>query len=150
MGDKITLAIFVFAFISCNGQKPFGTEHLKLEKTITLPHVSGRIDHLAINSKDNIVYVAALGNNTVEAVDLQKGQVVHTISGLDEPQGICYLPDRDELVVANGGSGKCIFYSASNYGPIGEVDLRDDADNVRYDARNKKIFVGYGNGGIAV
>lgn len=36
--------------------------------TIPLPGVSGRIDHLAYNS--NKQYVAALGNSTVEVVDL--------------------------------------------------------------------------------
>jgi hypothetical protein len=29
------------------------------------------------------------------------------------------------------------------------VDLKDDADNVRYDARAKRFWVGYGDGGLA-
>src|SRR2546425_7518659 len=39
---------------------------LKLVKTIPLPDVKGRIDHLAIDSKGKRLFVAALGNNTVE------------------------------------------------------------------------------------
>ncbi|MGY8915038.1 MAG: YncE family protein [Flavobacteriales bacterium] len=30
------------------------------------------------------------------------------------------------------------------------IKLPDDADNVRYGPRGKKIYVGYGNGGIAI
>ncbi|TKK72059.1 YncE family protein [Ilyomonas limi] len=140
----------LYCCISCNGQPPLGTDHLTLEKSIEMPEVSGRIDHLTINLKDNLVYVAALGSNTVEVVDLNRGKVIHSIKGLDEPQGVCYLPVQNELVVANGGNGNCMFYNAVTYATIATVHLGSDADNVRYDAGNKKIYVGYGSGGIAV
>ena len=39
---------------------------LHLEKTIALPDVQGRIDHMSIDSKNQRLFVAALGNNTVE------------------------------------------------------------------------------------
>ena len=51
--------LFSFAFYGCNGQSNFGTEHLQLIKTILLPEVKGRIDHMDINLKDQILYVAA-------------------------------------------------------------------------------------------
>jgi len=52
---------------------------LKLIATIPLPHVSGRIDHLAINLKKQIIFIAALGNNSVEVVDLKQNKVIHSI-----------------------------------------------------------------------
>jgi hypothetical protein len=134
----------------CNGQKPFGVSHLELEKTIELPEVKGRIDHLAFNPEKNIIYVAALGNNTVEAIDLDRGSTIHTITGLDEPQGVCFVPGENEIVVANGGNGDCVFYRASDYAIAATVNLGDDADNVRYDPISKTIYVGYGNGAIGV
>ena len=136
--------------LSCKGQKPFGTEHLTLEKLIEMPGVNGRIDHMAINLTTNTVYVAALGNNSVEIVDLNKGSVVHSIKGLDEPQGVAYIPETNELVVANGGNGNCDFYNAFTYDKLATVDLGNDADNIRYDSINKVIYVGYGNGSMAV
>ena len=54
-------------FISCRAQEPFGTNLLKLEKEIALPSVKGRIDHMDINLKSQIVYVAASGDNSLEA-----------------------------------------------------------------------------------
>ena len=33
---------------------------------------------------------------------------------------------------------------------VGELDLKDDADNVRYDEATKKIYVGFGSGGLAI
>ena len=147
---QIAIIFFLPCLISCNGQKPFGVEHLSLEKIVELPDVQGRIDHMAINLRDNIVYVAALGNNTVEVVDLNKGSVVHSIKGLDEPQGICYIPVANEIAIANGGNGQCVFYNASSYATIATISLGGDADNIRYDERSNMLYVGYGNGGIAV
>src|SRR5215471_17414555 len=63
------------------------TEPLKLEKTIELPDVQGRIDHLSLDVKSQRLFVAALGNNTVEVIDLKAGKRTNTISGLKNRKG---------------------------------------------------------------
>jgi len=146
----IILILSVFSFIGCNGQKPFGENYLQLNKIIPIPNVRGRIDHLDINLKGQVIYVAALGNNSVEVVDLKNGKVIHSISGLDEPQGVCYIPQKHEIFVANGGNGDCYFFSAASFEKTGTLHLSSDADDVRYDSVSSKIYVGYGEGGIAV
>jgi hypothetical protein len=67
--------------------------------------VVGRIDHLAYDARRGRVFVAELGNGTVEGVDLATGRVIGRIGGLKEPQGLAFLPGRDELAVASGGDG---------------------------------------------
>src|SRR5882762_9206927 len=138
------------AFSSCAAQEPYGLDQLRLTKTISLPGVKGRIDHLDVNVKDGVVYIAALGNNTVEVVDLAKGNVLKSIPGLDEPQGVGYIPQTQEIFVANGGSGDCYFYNARTFEKVATIHLASDADDVRYDSVEKKIYVGYGKGGVAV
>jgi DNA-binding beta-propeller fold protein YncE len=137
-------------FSGCNGQKPFGTDELTLSKTIPMSGVQGRIDHLDVNLKDGIAYVAALGNNTLEVVDLVKGKVIHSIDGLDEPQGVGYIPQTREVFVANGGTGDCFFFNTHTFEKMATVHLGSDADDVRYDSVEEKIYVGYGSGGIAI
>jgi DNA-binding beta-propeller fold protein YncE len=112
--------------------------------------VNGRIDHMDVNLKDGIVYVAALGNNSLEVADIKNGTLVHSIKGLDEPQGVGYIPQHNEIFVANGGNGACEFYNAKSFAKLATIKLSSDADDVRYDSANRKIYVGYGNGGIAV
>jgi YVTN family beta-propeller protein len=121
---------------SCTGQVKNNNANLPLtlSATILLPEVSGRIDHLAYDSKRQFVYVAALGNNTVEVVDLKNKKVVHSVKGLGEPQGIRYMPENDIIVVANGNDGMCDFFKADTYQKVKSVKLNGDADNVRYDA----------------
>ena len=146
----LILIIAFLSFTGCKGQKPFGENYFHVDKFIPLPNVKGRIDHLDINLREQVMYVAALANNSVEVVDLKNGKVIHSISGLNEPQGVCFIPQKHEIFVANGGNGVCYFYNASSFEKTGEVDLSSDADDVRYDSAGTKILVGYGEGGLAV
>ncbi len=123
---------------------------LKLEQTIPLPGVEGRIDHFDLDAVGERLFVCALGNNSVEVLDLRKGQRLHSISGLGAPQGLAYLPAQDRLLVANDKGGQCQVYNAKSRERISTVDLQDDADNVRFDSATGEIFVGFGDGGVAV
>ena len=123
---------------------------LKLTTSITLPNVTGRIDHLTYNERNQTIFVAALGNNTVEVVDLKSKKVIHTIKGLHEPQGIKFIPENNVVFVANGENGECDVFNADSYQLITSVKTSGDADNVRYDAIARKIYVGYGDGGMAI
>lgn len=114
-----------------------------------MPGVKGRIDHMDVNEKAKVLYMAALGNNTLEVIDLQAGKVIHSIKGLDEPQGVGYIASTNEIFVANGGNGDCYFYNATTFEKTATIHLSSDADDVRYDAAAKTIYVGYGEGGIA-
>ena len=122
----------------------------KLKQTISLPGVEGRIDHLALDTPGERLFVCALGNNTLEVLDLRKGERIHSITGLGAPQGIAYIPELNRIFVANDKGGILKIYDAKSFQTVGELNFEDDADNVRYDAATKKIFVGFGSGGIAV
>ena len=123
---------------------------LKLKQTIPLSGVEGRIDHFAFDPAGERLFVCALGNNTVEVLDLIKGERAHTITGLGAPQGVGYVPEVNRLFVANDKGGICKIYDGKSFQTVGELNFEDDADNVRYDETRKKIYVGFGSGGIAL
>jgi DNA-binding beta-propeller fold protein YncE len=123
---------------------------LKLKQTIPLPGVEGRIDHFAFDPTGERLFVCALGNNTAEVLDLHKGQRIHSITGLGAPQGIAYIPELDRIFVANDKGGICKIYDGKSFQPVGELNFKDDADNIRYDEATKKIYIGFGSGGIAI
>jgi len=122
---------------------------LKLVQTIPLPKVEGRIDHMSVDVKGQRLFVAALGNNTLEVVDLAQGKQVRSVTGLREPQGVAYLPEFDQVVVANGDGGTLRVFDAKSFASVSSSMLGDDADNVRYDASGSRIIVGYGAGALA-
>jgi YVTN family beta-propeller protein len=123
---------------------------LKLKQTIPLPGVQGRIDHFAFDPAGERLFVCALGNNTVEVLDLHNGQRIHSITGLGAPQGIAYIRELDRIFVANDKGGICKIYDGKSFQPLGELSFKDDADNIRYDEATKKIYIGFGSGGIAI
>lgn len=147
---KYALMILVSAVLLNCSTTVMQSDELKLEKAIALPSVKGRIDHMDVNMKDRIVYMAALGNNSVEVVDIVKGIVLHSIKAFNEPQGVAYIPQQKEIFVANGGNGDCYFYNANSFEKTATIHLSSDADDVRYDSISELIYVGYGEGGIAV
>lgn len=147
--NSITVAVAA-AIVSASAAAAPDAPALKAVRTISLPNVVGRIDHLAVDVKGQRLFVCALGNDSVEVVDLRVGLQVRTIKGLGAPQGVAYIPELDRLIVANDKDGKVNFYEGRNFRPAGVIDLKDDADNVRYDPQSKRVYVGYGSGGLAV
>jgi len=133
-----TSAVLVTAALAQNATTP-----LTLEKTIPLEKVNGRIDHMAADVQGQRLFVAALGNNTVEIVDLKAGKALQSLPGFAEPQGIAYVPASDRIFVANGQDGTCRIIDGHSLKTISSVQCGDDADNVRYDETTKRIYVGY-------
>jgi DNA-binding beta-propeller fold protein YncE len=129
---------------------PLAAQSLRLEKTIPLTGVEGRIDHFAVDVQGRRLFMAALGANSVEVIDTQAGKVAHSIRGLREPQGVFYWPEGNRLYVANAADGKVRVFDGSSYAPLREYDFNSDPDNIRFDPKQKEVFVGYGNGALGV
>ena len=120
---------------------------LQLVATIEMSGVKGRIDHLAVDPARHRLFVAALGNDSVEVIDLAHDRREKSLSGFHEPQGIGYVASGDRLYIANAG-GSVDVLDANSFSRVKRIEPLDDADNVRYDARAGAIVVGYGSGGL--
>ncbi len=123
---------------------------LRLVQTIPLPSVKGRIDHLAVDLKGRRLLIAALGNDTLEVLDLNKGRHVHTISGFHEPQGVLLAPESNKIFVTNGQSGTVEIFDGDSYMLDATVKFSDDADNIRYDSERNHLYIGYGKGALGI
>jgi YVTN family beta-propeller protein len=145
------IAVFFTCLFSactlCLAQQPPGS--LRLESEIALPGVEGRIDHLSADVAGQRVFVSALGNGTVEIVDVAHGKRTAEIKGLKEPQGVVYVSSNGAVYVAGGGDGTVRSFDSHTLKPLHNVTLGEDADNLRYDAAHDQLLAGYGSGGIA-
>jgi len=141
--------ILAFGGDACAESPGQNSNLLTQVQTIPLDGVEGRIDHFGLDAKGKRLFVSALGNNTVEVVDLVAGKVTNHISNLRAPQGIGFAPESNRLAVANDGDGSCRLYDGTSLQQTATVDLKDDADNVRYDKASHRFWVGYGEGGLA-
>jgi DNA-binding beta-propeller fold protein YncE len=72
------------------------------------------------------------------------GIVEHTITGVPNPQGVAFFPETHKLFVASA-KGKVYIYDAGSFDLISSVAFEGGADNLRYDAVNKRIYVACGD-----
>jgi hypothetical protein len=122
---------------------------LQLTHSIPLPGVKGRFDHFACHPAARRLIVAALGNDTGEVLDVAEFKRLHSITGLRKPTGALVIPGL-HLYFANGGDGTFRAFDAASFAPASQVGNLDDADNVRFDAAAKLIYIGYGEGALGV
>src|ERR1700684_2892149 len=86
---------------------------LVLKNSIPMANVNGRMDHLGIDVKGQRLFATAFDNHTLEVIDLKTGRLIHTIPGLDEPQGAYFDPETNRLFVACGGDGTVKIFDGS-------------------------------------
>jgi YVTN family beta-propeller protein len=115
---------------------------LVLTEAIPLDGVKGRFDHFATNGKK--LFVSALGNNTVEVIDIGGRALERTITGVPNPQGVVFSLETNKLFVGSG-EGKLYIYDGSSFDPPATLDFPGDVDNLRYDSATKRVYVGYGD-----
>jgi len=127
---------------------PRAVSPLLLVRTIPLPGVEGRFDHMALDPKSARLFATVYGNDTVEVIDLRRSRRIHSIEGLNEPQGVAYIPESNQIVVSNAGDGQCKIYDAESYKLIKTVNFPSDSDQLRYDPSTRRVYVGYGEGAI--
>jgi DNA-binding beta-propeller fold protein YncE len=134
-----------------NASSSTSNTSLSLVQSIPLPNVTGRIDHLGVDKKGERLFVAELGNNSVDIIDLREGNRISSITtGLNEPQGIAFVPELNRLFVANRADGSVNIFDGKTFTLLQTIKLNGDADNIRYDSNNGLVYVGYGTGGLAV
>jgi DNA-binding beta-propeller fold protein YncE len=152
MSARFLLRQIALLFCLLNAMSAVGqnAESLHLEKEIPLPGVEGRIDHFSADDTGQRVFLAALGNGSVEVIDTRQGQRIAEIKGLKEPQGVYYDSKTSRLYVATGGDGKLRIYDGKSLALQATLDFGDDADNVRFDRQARETWVGYGSGGIGI
>ncbi len=123
---------------------------LRLTQTIPLPGVEGRFDHFDIDAKKRRLFVAALGNNTLEVIDLAAGKRTQSVAGMSKPTGVLYLPESNRVLVGNGEDGTLKILDGATFKVMENLTGLDDADNLRFDPGSKLAYLGYGVGALGI
>ena len=115
---------------------------LTLSKTIPLKGVDGKLDHLAVDSKGERLFVANKPNNTLDIVDLKTSKLVKQIADQGKISGVAYAADLD-MVYAGNGAGTCNGFAGADY-KLAFSTKAPGADNVHYNSETKLVYVGCG------
>jgi DNA-binding beta-propeller fold protein YncE len=144
----VAAAVGAVAGVALVGSRPALDETrppLRLLSAIPLPDVRGRLDHLSLDVENQRLFLAALGNDSVEVLDLARSARTRSLPGLSKPQGVLYLPGSNRLDVANARDGSVRIYDAASLAALQSVEYGEDADNLRYDRATGHVWVGYGH-----
>ncbi len=138
---KLSMAFAVLALMAA-GVATAADESLVLLQTIPLKGVDGKLDHLAVDSKGQRLFVANKPNNTLDIVDLKTGKMVRQIADQGKVSGVEYAADLDMVYVGNG-AGVCNAFECKEYKQVFSTPAKG-ADNVHYHSGNKTVYVAHG------
>jgi hypothetical protein len=117
--------VLIFAFRSPAGAQestpPADVRPLVLTEAIPLDGIKGRFDHFGTNGRK--LFVSALGNNTVEVMDISGRTLDRTIAGVPNPQGVVYAPEVNKLFVGSS-QGKLYIYDGLSFDLITDIDFQ--------------------------
>ena len=138
------LAVLSLALGSGSSWAAQASAPLRLVETTSLPNVPGRIDHFSADVRGRRLFISALGNHTVEVLDLAAGKWMRSLPGVQKPQGECYVAGLDKLFTADGAAGNVRVYRGSDLRLLATIPLDLGPDAEAYDAETRRIYVGYG------
>lgn len=102
------------------------------------------MDHFSADVSDRRLFISALGNHTVEVVDLTTGKWLRSLSGVEKPQGECYVARLKKLFTADGSAGNVRVYRGSDLQLLKTIPLDLGPDAEDYDPVTRRLYVGYG------
>lgn len=138
------LATLSLALGSTASRAAQASDSLSRVEAIALPNVSGRIDHFSADVRGRRLFISALENHTVEVVDLTAGKWLRRVSGVEKPQGECYVAGLGKLFTADGTAGSVKVYRGSDLRLLATIPLDLGPDAEAYDPSTRRLYVGYG------
>lgn len=131
------------------------SEPLTLVNRTDMPEIVGDFDHFAVDLKRNHLFVSAEVHHSVEMFDLKTGNHLQSIGGFKTPHSLAFSPEKDELLVADGGDSALILVSGEDFHRLDRVQLIDGSatgkgdspDAAYYDEKNRLYYIG--NGGVS-
>lgn len=114
---------------------------LMLIQTISLAGVDGALDHMAIDTRRQRLFVPAEQHGTIEVVDVKSGKRIRTISEAKWPSTVIYHRESDQFFVSDRADGTCKVFSGETYELVRSIKLAVGADNAAYDAPSKNIYI---------
>jgi len=104
---------------------------LKLTQHYSAERSPGSLRSLRCRRQRPGLFVAALGNNSLEVIDLAAGKRIQSVPGMSKPTGVLYLPD-----LKSDSRGEWRRRHTEDSGRRGiqvlkNVTSLDDADNLR-------------------
>lgn len=106
-----------------------------------MPGGATRFDYQSLDPAARRLYIAHMGDGTVEAVDLDTPAVAGTVQGTASVHGVIVAPDRHTLLAAASGTNEVALIDTRTLKVTGKVKSGDLPDGIAYDPVHGKAYV---------
>jgi hypothetical protein len=117
---------------------------LKLVRTISLPGVTGRLDHMGVDLDKKRLFVAAVSNNTLEVVDLIGGKPIKSLTGIKDTQDALFLGGDFNKLYVSSLDGHVRVFQGETLWLVQDFKIEPDPNRLFYDPATNLIYFGYG------
>src|SRR5580704_3941690 len=107
---------------------------------------NGDFDHFAVDLGGKRLFLTGEANNVVLVLDTNSNKLIHTISDVEEPHSMLFLPASKQLWVVAGGEGKIKILNSDTYKVIDILNVDEGADSSAYDSAAHRFYVITGGG----
>lgn len=155
LASSLLLGSLLLPVASARAASDASVQPVTLIHLTALPEITGDFDHFAVDLKRGHLFVSAEVHHSVEMFDLRSGAHLKSIEGFKTPHSLAFVPEKDELLVADGGDSALILVSAETLERKDRIALIDGSatgkgdspDAAFYDATNRLYYIG--NGGAS-
>ncbi|MDE1963688.1 MAG: hypothetical protein KGI42_07310 [Xanthomonadaceae bacterium] len=120
---------------------PHPTATLAGRSTAWKPGYTGDFDHFGYDLQGNRLWLAAEDHGTLELFNLRTGKHERTITGVETPHAIVYLPKANRLIVTDSGKGMTKVFDATTYKLVSRINLEPGADSAEYDPSTGHLYI---------
>jgi hypothetical protein len=82
---------------------------------------------MAIDIRGQRLFVAELGNNSLDVIDLKAAKRIYSISNnerlLNEPQSVVFIPELNRIFVSNGQDGTVDVFDVKSFRFIKKINF---------------------------
>ena len=135
------VALFAGSAIQTSAQE---RQALRLVRTIPLPEVTGRLDHMGVDLEKKRLFVAAVTNNTLEVVDLTGGKTIKSVTGMKNTQEALFLGGDFNKIYVSSNDGHLRVFQGETLGLVQDFKIEPDSNRLFYDPATSLIYFGYG------
>jgi YVTN family beta-propeller protein len=137
----LAAAVAVFGLPSVASAQP----PLTLETTTPLPAIgAGDFDHFDVDLKRNKLFLAGEEFGTIETFDLTTGKHLLTARGVAQPHKLVFIPDLNEIFVADGKDASVKVLDATNLHQLARIPVSANPDTGVYDPATRLFYIGNG------
>jgi DNA-binding beta-propeller fold protein YncE len=115
------------------------TSSLELMARTDLPGISGDVDHMAIDTAGQRLFLAAEDNGTLRVIDLRTHKLQRTVKGFHVPHSILYLPEANELYVTDGSKAIQVL-DGKTFQVTKTIPTTPGADSIGIDRENHLLY----------